>query len=109
MLYQREGRPSARWLMTEGVSPAGRSAMATFANDKDSWFFGLALLRLCPCDADGPWLRSSRYGLDSLIGTWAFDENTTATVFIDPDNWFTEEGPRPEFYDLEAMLLDTAR
>jgi CubicO group peptidase (beta-lactamase class C family) len=97
-----------RWLMTDGVSPTGRSAMATFANDKTSWFYGLALLPLCPCDEDGRWLRSSRYGLDSLIGTWAFDENTTATVFIDPDNWFTDEGPRPEFYELEASLLDAA-
>lgn len=98
-----------RWLMTDGVSPAGRAAMTTFANDKAAWFYGLGLLPLCPCEADEVALRSSRYGLDSLIGSWAYDESTTATVFLDPDAWFDDDGPRPEFYELEGLLLDAVR
>jgi CubicO group peptidase (beta-lactamase class C family)/peptidoglycan/LPS O-acetylase OafA/YrhL len=97
-----------RWLMTDGVSRSGRAAMATFSNDKASWYYGLGLLPLCPCQPEGSWVKSTRYGLDSLIGSWAFDEDTTATVFLDPDSWFTDDGPRPEFYELEALLLDAS-
>ena len=97
-----------RWLMTEHLSPRAQEQMATFALDERSWHYGLGLLPLCPCESDGEWLRSSRYGIDALSGSLAYDEDTSGAVFITPDVWFRDDAPSPEFYELQSLLLDVA-
>ena len=96
-----------RWLLTDGITARARDLMTRFVPDMRDWDYGLALLPLCPCERDGEWLRAPRYGLDAALGTWAFDEDTTAVVFLKAHQWL-HQGGDAIFYELQDALLDAA-
>ena len=96
-----------RWLLTTGISTEARALMTRFSTDDVAWNYGLGLLPLCPCERDGSRLLTTRYGLDSILGSWAYDETTTATLFLTADKWF-HQGPAAIFYALQQDLLDAA-
>ena len=95
-----------RWVFREGVAASSVAAMTEFAGDKGDWVYGIGLMPLCPCQRDGSAVTSQRVGLDSVAGTFAADLRTGAVVSVFSDGWFSPTGPRPEFYELESILLD---
>jgi CubicO group peptidase (beta-lactamase class C family)/peptidoglycan/LPS O-acetylase OafA/YrhL len=103
-----DGARFFRWALVEGLSPASRARMAEFSADPGRWFYGIGLMPLCPCDRDGDRVRATRYGLDAATGFMVHDERSAATAMIAPDAWFDDEGPVPEFYELQSALLDAA-
>jgi CubicO group peptidase (beta-lactamase class C family)/peptidoglycan/LPS O-acetylase OafA/YrhL len=96
-----------RWALTEGVSPASVDLMSAFSGAEGDWIYGIGLMPLCPCIREESAVLTRRVGLDSTSGSFAVDLDTRATVVIYPDSWFDGvNGPRPEFYELESVLLD---
>lgn len=95
-----------RWAFRDGLTPTSIEAMTDFAGDKGDWVYGVGLMPLCPCARDGSTVSSPRVGLDSVAGTFAADLRTGAVVSVFSDGWFSPTGPRPEFYELESVLLD---
>ena len=98
-----------RWMLTDGLAPESRAAMTDFSADPAEWFYGIGMMPLCPCDQQGDRLRSTRFGLDSVTGSFAVDGVSGAGVILRPNSWFDEGGPRVEFYELESELLDSLR
>lgn len=93
------------WLFTEGLSTASIDTMTRFSADPDRWYYGLGLMPVCPCDEDDGFLRSSRFGLDSAMGTYAVNRDG-AVVLLRPDDWFIDDMPVASFFELERRLLD---
>ncbi len=93
-------------LFTDVLSASEVDAMTAFTTDRELGHYGLGLMPLCPCEADGERLRSDRFGLDSATAGFAFDRSTGATVVLQPDEWYGDFGPEPEFLELEQALLD---
>lgn len=103
-----DGAGFFQWAFTEGLDESSRVAMTEFSADPERWFYGIGLMPLCPCETEGDRLLASRFGLDSAIAFVVHDEESTATVLIAPDSWFDDDGPAPEFYELQGALLDAA-
>lgn len=96
-----------RWLFTEGLSERAVDSMTRFPADGDRHYYGLALVPMCPCEMDGGWIRSERFGLDTATGSFAVDGATGATVMLRPESWWDGTDPATEFYDLQQRLLDS--
>lgn len=94
-----------RWVLTEGITPEARELMTRFAPEDFANSLGLGIAPLCPCDDSGTWRSAPRYGSDSAIGSWAFDEETGAVMLITTDVWI-HDAPEPIFYQLTHELLD---
>lgn len=101
------GARFVRWAFTEGLGPDARATMATFSSDPDHWFYGIGLMPLCPpCEVDGDRLVASRFGLDAAPGFFVVDPEARTALMLAPGAWFDDDGPRPEFYELQSQLLD---
>lgn len=96
-----------QWLFADGVDDDGLDLLTSFSSDPDQIYYGLGLLPLCPCETIGDRLRSERFGLDTVPGSFGVDRATKATVVLRPDSWWTDDGPVDEFYDLQERLLDS--
>lgn len=97
-----------RWVFGEGLTAASIAAMSDFLGEDGEWIYGLGLMPLCPCTRDEGRVRTQRVGLDSMSGSFAVDLDSGAAVVLFPDRWFDADTPRPEFYELESVLLDLA-
>jgi CubicO group peptidase (beta-lactamase class C family)/peptidoglycan/LPS O-acetylase OafA/YrhL len=96
-----------RWALTEGLSTRSVEAMSTFSGADGDWIYGIGLMPLCPCTREDSAVHTRRVGLDSVAGSFAVDLDSGAAVALYPDSWFDgDNGPRPEFYELESILLD---
>ncbi|UDY37979.1 serine hydrolase [Dermatobacter hominis] len=96
-----------RWALTDGVSTASMESMSAFSGADGDWIYGIGLMPLCPCTREDSAVHTSRVGLDSVAGSFAVDLDSGAAVALYPDSWFDgDNGPRPEFYELESVLLD---
>lgn len=103
----RDGARFVRWALTEGVSPGSLARMTEFSSDPDHWFYGIGLMPLCPpCEVAGDRLSASRFGLDAATGFFVVDPAAGTSLMMAPSNWFDDDGPRPEFYELQSELLD---
>lgn len=97
-----------QWIFGAGVSAESLDAMTAFSSSQEHWHYGLGLIPLCPCRADGDVIRSDRFGLDALPGTYGYDRGTGATVMVTTENWWLPDGPADAFVELQNMLLDIA-
>lgn len=102
-----DGAGLLHWLFTDGLSDAAIASMTEFPADEDRNYYGLGLVPLCPCEEDGDVVHAERVGLDTASGTFAVDLESGAAVLLRPQEWWTEDGPAPEFYDLQQRLLDS--
>ncbi len=97
------------WALTDGVSPESVQAMSAFSGAEGDWIYGIGLMPLCPCTREDSAVHTDRVGLDAVSGSFAVDLASGSAVVLYPDDWFDgDNGPRPEFYELESILLDLA-
>lgn len=101
-----DGARFLRWALTEGLPPDAVATMTSFSADPERWYYGIGLVPLCPCRPDGPTISADRYGLDAVTGFLVVDGTTGAALMARPDDWFDDDGPGPELFDLQRVLLD---
>lgn len=103
-----EGARLVHWLFTEGLDEAQIATMATFSDDPDAWYYGLALLPVCPCEPAGDGrISAARYGLDAAPGSFVVDPRARSAVLLRPDQWWVDDSPGAAFYELQNRLLDS--
>lgn len=102
-----DGAGLLHWMFTDGLSDAAIASMTEFPADQGRSYYGLGLVPLCPCQEDGDVVHAERVGLDTASGSFAVDLESGAAVLLRPHEWWSEDGPVPEFYDLQQRLLDS--